>query len=58
MRTQAVLSVNTEPSLAGADQGPDRYGPPLHEPLAGEAASNPLLALRHAGENHLDERLA
>lgn len=36
MRTQVVLTVDTEPSIAGAYENPERNAPLLHEPVAGE----------------------
>ena len=39
MKTQIVLTVDTEPSIAGAFDDPERYAPLLHEPVSGEVAS-------------------
>lgn len=38
MRTKVVLTVDTEPSIAGAYEDPERNAPLLHEPVAGEIA--------------------
>ena len=38
MRTKVVLTVDTEPSIAGAYEDPERNTPLLHEPVAGEVA--------------------
>lgn len=38
MRTKVVLTVDTEPSIAGAYEDPERNAPLLHEPVAGEVA--------------------
>lgn len=35
MKTQVVLTVDTEPSIAGAFDDPERYSPLIHEPVAG-----------------------
>ena len=35
MKTQVVLTVDTEPSIAGAFDDPERFAPLLHEPVAG-----------------------
>ena len=36
MKTQVVLTVDTEPSIAGALSDPERYEPLLHEPVSGK----------------------
>ncbi|MFC7050751.1 polysaccharide deacetylase family protein [Emcibacter nanhaiensis] len=37
MKTKVVLTVDTEPSIAGAFDDPDKYSPLIHEPVWGEA---------------------
>src|SRR5262245_20623091 len=36
MRTKVAITVDTEPSVAGAFAAPDRYKPLIHEPVWGE----------------------